>query len=578
MGAETDIPVDDPFGGGTWRVRIRSASGEVLGAGILLGSDTVLTCAHVIPDDGGAPPATPVLVDLVGVRDARPVPARVHDGCWVPQLPDSCGDVALLRLSAPQPAEHAAPLYRLPPLPRRPVWMFGFPDDNPAGLWFTARIAGPAGPRSEWVQLNPDSPGDVVRPGFSGAGVQDETSRHIIGMIVSRYDDSCRVPSAERRRLSYMIPVETIVRHLPGVRRWVSGDRGVDPPLVSRLVGGVQDIGFAQRLALWLRRGGPVGREGIVDVETVVIADGDSARYEALSRAVTLADRELPGGDGDAVSAAPHGTVPPIGSLHLAIDVSGWSATDVARRVADRMDLPADGDTSPFSRIRANAVPLTIVAVGLDRAVDQEALVRFMRLLAERGSRLMLVFRDPGAPGLLLAERLFRPDPAQVDAWLEELAASVAHTGEREREAAGCGARFTSVPAPRGHTSALRLNLLRLRADPELRSHHIVAKLAAFEHAVRTVGARAEAALRAAAVQRAAVAELRGLLAAYSAMLGAMAASERAELFPLQREAHARLDALPCDVPEARRAVDRFVRAVHTPPGEPEPPPEGGPV
>ncbi|WP_254885610.1 serine protease [Streptomyces sp. NA02950] len=558
-------------------MRIRSAAGDVLGAGILLGSDTVLTCAHVIPDDGSAVPATPVLVDLVGVHDARPVPARVAEGCWVPQLPDSCGDVALLRLSEPQPAQHGAPLYRLPPLPRRPVWMFGFPEDNPSGLWFTGRIAGPAGPRSEWVQLNPDSPGDVVRRGFSGAGVQDESSRHIIGMIVSRYDDSSRVPIAERRRLSYMIPVETIVRHLPGVRRWVSGDRGVDPPLVSRLVGGVQDVGFAQRLALWLRRGGPAGREGIADVETVVIAAGDSDRYEALSRAVTLADRELSGGDQEAVSAAPHGTVPPIGSLDLAIDVTGWSDTDVARRVADRMDLRADGDTSPLSRIRANAVPLTVVAVGVDRAVDQEALVRFLRVLAERGSRLMLVFRDPDAPGLRLAERLFRPDPARVDAWLDELAASVAHAGEREREAAERGARFASLSGPRGDASGLRINLLRLRGDPELRSHHIVAKLAAFEHAVRTVAARAEATLRAAAVQQAAVEELRGLLTAYSAMLGAMAASERAELFPLQRAAHARLDAVPCDVPEARRAVDRFVRAVHTPPGGPQPPPENPP-
>ncbi|MEK8172180.1 hypothetical protein NKH77_31645 [Streptomyces sp. M19] len=41
----------------------------MLGAGILLGTDTVLTCAHVIPDDGDPVrprPAGPVLVDLVG--------------------------------------------------------------------------------------------------------------------------------------------------------------------------------------------------------------------------------------------------------------------------------------------------------------------------------------------------------------------------------------------------------------------------------------------------------------------------------------------------------------------------------
>ncbi|MET7904046.1 serine protease [Streptomyces sp. NPDC005355] len=567
MGAEMGITADETSCGGTWRVRIRSSAGDILGAGILLGSDTVLTCAHVIPDDGLPVPATRVLVDLVGVHDAEPVTAHVADGCWVPQLPDNCGDVALLRLSRPQPAEHAAPLFRMPPKPRRPVWMYGFPEDNPNGLWFLAEIAGPAGPRSEWVQLNPDSPGDVVRRGFSGTGVQDEESRRLIGMIVSRYDDSFKVPTAERRSVSYMIPVETIVRHLPRVRRWVSGDRGVDPRLVSRLTDGVQDVGFAQRLALWLRRETLTGREGIADVETVVIAADDSDRYEALSRAVTLADRELSGGGADeAVSAAPRGTVPPIGSLDLAVDVTGWTDTDMARRVADRMDLRSPGDSSPLSRIRANAVPLTIVAVGLDRARDQDALVRFMKLLADRGARLMLVFRDRHAPGLRLAERLFRPDPARIDAWLDELAGRVAVAAEREREAVERGARFASLPeAGAGDTTALRINLTRLRGDPELRSHRIVAKLAAFEHAVRTVCARTEAALRAADAQRTAVAELRGLLESYSAMLGAMAASERAELYPLQRAALRQLTAVPCDVAEARRAVDRFVRAVHTP-------------
>ncbi|MFD0445862.1 trypsin-like serine protease [Streptomyces indonesiensis] len=94
------ITADATSNGGTWRVRIRSSAGDVLGAGILLGSETVLTCAHVIPDDGLPVPATEVLVELVEVHEAQPVPARVADGCWVPQRSDGCGDVALLRLSA----------------------------------------------------------------------------------------------------------------------------------------------------------------------------------------------------------------------------------------------------------------------------------------------------------------------------------------------------------------------------------------------------------------------------------------------------------------------------------------------
>jgi hypothetical protein len=570
MGADMGIPVNDSSSGVTWRVRIRSTTGDVLGAGILLGSETVLTCAHVIPDDGRPVPATRVVVELVEVHDAEPVTARVAEGCWVPQRADECGDVALLKLSRPQPAEHAAPLYRLPPVLGRRVWMGGFPDGLDNGHYFHATTAGRVGPRAEWVQLDPTSPKDVVRPGCSGAGVEDEATRHVIGMVVSRYDDPLDVPAAERLSVSYMIPVETIVRHLPVVRRWVSGDRGVDQRLVSRLTTGVQDIGFAQRLARWLRREPLAGRDGVADVETVVIADGDSDRYEALSRAVTLADRELSGGGADeAVSAAPRGTAPPLGSVDLAIDVTGRTDTEVALRVADRMDLRAPGDSSPLSRIRANAVPLTIVAVGLDRAQDQDALVRFMKLLADRGGRLMLVFRDPHAPGLRLAERLFCPDPARIDAWLDELAGQIAHAAEREREAAERGARFGSLSDARD-TIALRINLTKLRRDPELRSHHVVAKLAAFEHSVRAVRARAEAALSEADTRTAAVEELTGLMSAYSAMLGAKSETERPELIPLQRAAHRQLTAVPCDVAAARSAVDRFVRALHAPPeGEP---------
>ncbi|MEU0843790.1 serine protease [Streptomyces sp. NPDC005962] len=544
-------------------------TGEILGAGILLGGDTVLTCAHVIPDDGRPVPASRVLVDLVQVPDAAPVTARVAAGCWVPRRSDGCGDIALLTLDRPQPAEHAAPLYRLSPEPLGQVRNLGFPLHNDDGTWFYAKIAGAVGPRAEWLELIPDSPGDVVRLGCSGAGVEDVKTGHVIGMIVNRYDDAPGVPADERRLRSNMIHVETILRHLPLVHRFTGGDRVVDARLVSRLTsgeGGVLDIPFAQRLALWLRRAPLAGRAGgVADVETVVIAHDDSGRYEALSRAVTLADRELSGGgDDEAVSAAPHGTVPPLGSVDLAIDVTGRTDTEVARRVADRMDLRAPGDTSPLSRIRANAVPLTVVAVGLDRASDPEALIRFMKLLADQGARLMLVFRDPHAPGLRLAERLFRPAPERIDAWLDELAAQVAEATGREREATASGARAASDPA---QAPALRINLTRLRGDPELRSHHIVAKLAAFEHAVRAVRERAEAALRTADARRDEVEELKGLLNAYAALLGAKAASERRELFPLQRAAHRELTAVPCDVAAARHAVDRFVRAVHTPPG-----------
>ncbi|MFD0651961.1 hypothetical protein ACFQ2Y_28945 [Streptomyces malaysiensis subsp. malaysiensis] len=77
---------------------------------------------------------------------------------------------------------------------------------------------------------------------------------------------------------------------------------------------------------------------------------------------------------------------------------------------------------------------------------------------------------------------------------------------------------------------------------------------------------RAEETLRVIDAQQPAVQELKWQLVSYTAMLGSKAESERAELIPLHRAAVRMLAEVPCDLPEARRAVDRFVAAVHTSP------------
>ncbi|MFD0445861.1 hypothetical protein ACFQ10_31245 [Streptomyces indonesiensis] len=71
----------------------------------------------------------------------------------------------------------------------------------------------------------------------------------------------------------------------------------------------------------------------------------------------------------------------------------------------------------------------------------------------------------------------------------------MALAADREHETAERGARRSSLSDAEDAT-ALRINLTRLRSDPELRSHRIVAKLAAFEHSVRAVAERAEETLR----------------------------------------------------------------------------------
>src|SRR5688572_31447613 len=104
MGEENRVLANSRTSHESWRVRIRHGDGEILGAGVLLGRDTVLTCAHVVPADRA------VLVDFVGMPGAAPVPARADRRAWIPESGgqgDPSGDVALLRLERPRQGDSA---------------------------------------------------------------------------------------------------------------------------------------------------------------------------------------------------------------------------------------------------------------------------------------------------------------------------------------------------------------------------------------------------------------------------------------------------------------------------------------
>ncbi|MFF4988772.1 serine protease [Streptosporangium saharense] len=189
----------------TWWVRIRQAGGEVLGAGVLLDQRTVLTCAHVIPDR-----AEEVVAEFVGRPGARAVPATVVS--WVPADDDQRGDLALLDLASPAPPGRR-PVLRRPSLWGREVYTRGFPSLLDDGLWVRARLGGRAGPGGEWVQMDAE-PYREIHPGFSGAPVVDGRSGDVLGIVVSEFPGLAG--------LAWMIPVETIVRHLPALAGMVA--------------------------------------------------------------------------------------------------------------------------------------------------------------------------------------------------------------------------------------------------------------------------------------------------------------------------------------------------------------------
>jgi len=195
-----------------WRLRLKDSRGTILGAGIALTGGAVLTCAHVVTkahDYGENVEITAEWVELGTSATARIVP-----GCWAPTLPGGGADVALLRTTTPTDLPGAT-LHRLPAPRNRTVHAFGFPVEHDFGIWASAVLAGTGGPDCEWIQLDHGDLGSRIRPGFSGAAALDDVSGSVVGMVVTSFREA---------KLAWIIPVDTLRRHVPAIDQWIGDD------------------------------------------------------------------------------------------------------------------------------------------------------------------------------------------------------------------------------------------------------------------------------------------------------------------------------------------------------------------
>lgn len=182
------------------QVRIYSAAGEVIGAGFLVATDVVCTCAHVVTRALGVPHAAeqasgkPVDIDFP-LLDGRP-PARAAVVSWR----RGGADVALLRLDATVEGARPVPL-----VDGTGVWghtfrALGYPAGADRGVWASGTLR--AGQGSGWVQMEAQEPGPRISKGFSGAPVWDDAQDGVIGMTVAAHQGA---------RTAYLLPSADLV-------------------------------------------------------------------------------------------------------------------------------------------------------------------------------------------------------------------------------------------------------------------------------------------------------------------------------------------------------------------------------
>ncbi|WP_445399391.1 trypsin-like peptidase domain-containing protein [Streptomyces sp. LE64] len=529
-----------------WAVRLRRANGDIVGTGILLSPDRVLTCAHVVDSANG-----PITAEFVGAAapDVPSVPARVDEGAYVQEDRDldgdPGGDLALLELERPRPAADAVRLHRLSS--RREVRMYGFPRGHNGGIWFRALAVGGCG-RDGQVQLAPTVPGEVAGPGFSGAGVADGTTGEVFGMVLTRHPDGhC-----------FMAPAETIVRHLPQVQAFTVGPTAVDDRLRSTgddVSADLLDEPFAQRLAEWLRDDGR-------QVKISVVGPDDRARAATLRRAVSLADRERPAAASAPRSSwGPPATVPSIGGYDLAVDAAGLECAEIAGRIAGRLGLPPCPEGSVSAALRAARSTLDLVVVGVDEAVDPSDLLDLLEVLRAGGSRLLLVFRTAGVAYLRAREELVvrpaRERRARLVERLEEVTGPLARAlHQRRAEVLPHGLRSVDAYLVAAH--AALADLTRTPDDPAR-----LPDLARYERLAERAAAGLSAHAERLDLLRERCDELGGRLRGYRVLhQHAAQGVEDPAVDALYLRAHALLQTRPCDVREAEAAVAAYTHRV----------------
>ncbi|MFF4249512.1 trypsin-like peptidase domain-containing protein [Streptomyces sp. NPDC001822] len=199
---------------GIVRVRMDAApgggAGGVVGAGFLITSDMVCTCAHVVLDalllDGShiEEPDAPILLDFPFVPDVPAVRARV--AVWKPVLPDGRGDVALLKLERPILAASPVTL-----VDGSEVWghefrVYGFPNGADDGIWVSGTLRDKQG--TGWLQMDARSDGPRIEPGFSGSPVWDASQGGIVGMTVT-------AGKGRFQGTAYLLPSLTLLGEAP---------------------------------------------------------------------------------------------------------------------------------------------------------------------------------------------------------------------------------------------------------------------------------------------------------------------------------------------------------------------------
>lgn len=351
---------------------------------MLLPGNHVLTCAHVLPASTGP----------IAVRFADGSRGTAHVVALHPPKQDETGDIAILELDGEPPdAVRPAELEVLRGRRGRVVRAFGHPKNIAGGAPVSAVLTGRAGPRGEWIQLEGRSAtGLRIEPGFSGAGVADDDTGKVLGIIVAAY-------TVETAKTAWMLPLDVVAGYWPKLHEYLPDRRRLDPSFGRHFEPRARGVRH-WTVPGWFFTG---RRRAMVELTAwlnspddtrarVVTGSPGCGKSAVLGRLVTLSDPEyrrlLPEPVVD--EALSSETLPDARSIDVAINAHGKTTGEIRQWISGEIGAPSRSDVDLLAEeLLSRAV--VVVVDGLDEAKDPRRLIReLLSPLIRSGVRLLI--------------------------------------------------------------------------------------------------------------------------------------------------------------------------------------------
>ena len=214
-------------------VRIFDDSGRPVGAGVLVDTHLVVTCAHVVirslnmNHEKPNRPSQAIYLDFPFLAPDTKLIGHVES--WLPLQKDGSGDFAYIKIIGKMPIDSKPlPILETEALHNHSIRTLGFPTNYPAGTWSDGIIKGQVA-TGRWEVEDNTNFGHFIEPGFSGAPIWDNELDCVVGIVAAS-------DSVQQRRLAHLIPVKDFLKIMPGEAFEKPKVTIPDTDLISRLL------------------------------------------------------------------------------------------------------------------------------------------------------------------------------------------------------------------------------------------------------------------------------------------------------------------------------------------------------